>query len=154
MDQEDYVSAARAIRDANRPEAVMGVRSSMLNSLPIGGGRRIIEAVAELVRRTESELRALQPPPADRVELEEHFLRPWSELAEYLESLLLAPRTKWLSANAALELLQAGPPERQEDIDFCITYGLDDLPGPDDGPAWDDGAPEAHNGNGNGNTNA
>jgi hypothetical protein len=146
VDQEEYVTAARAIRDANSPGAVMGVRSSVLNSWPIGGGKRIIQAVAELVRRTETELRALEPPQGDRVELEEHFLRPWSELAEYLESVLVAPGTRWLSANGALELLEDGPPERQEDIDFCIAYGLDDGPGQEDGPAGD--APPAHSGNG------
>jgi hypothetical protein len=100
----------------------------MLNALPIGGGRRILEAVAELVRQTETELRALEPPLEDRLELEQHFLRPWSELAQYLESLLTAPRTRWLSANGAIELLEGGPPERPEDVDFCIAYGLDDSP--------------------------
>jgi hypothetical protein len=145
VDQEDYVQAARAIRDANSPTTVMGVRRSFLNALPVGGGRRIIQAVADLVRRTEVELRALDPPPADRLELEEHFLRPWSELAEYLESLAKAPGTRWLSANAALERLDGGPPERQDDIDFCIAYGLDDGPEEGDEPA---GGPPVHQGNG------
>jgi hypothetical protein len=120
----------------------------VLNALPIGGGRRILQAVADLVRRTETELRALEPPLADRIELEEHFLRPWSELADYLENLLGAPHTRWLSANGVLKLLEGGPPERQEDIDFCIAYGLDDAPGPADG--LDGGAPPAHSGNGKG----
>ena len=68
-----------------------------------------LEAVAELVRQTEIELRALTAPPDDRLALEQHFLRPWAELAEYLESLLAAPRTRWLSANGAIELLEGGP---------------------------------------------
>ncbi len=135
----------------------MGVRSSMLNALPIGGGRRILEAVAELVRQTETELRALEPPVEDRRELEQHFLRPWSELAQYLESLLTAPRTRWLSANGAIELLEGGPPERPEDVDFCIAYGLDDSPEQQAeqveqaGPAGGQpppGSPPAHSGNG------
>jgi hypothetical protein len=146
VDQEEYVRAARAIRDANSPSTVVGVRSSVLNVLPIGGGRRILEAVAELVRRTETELRALDPPPADRPELEQHFLRPWSELAEYLERLMVAPGTRWLSANGAIKLLESGPPERPEDIDFCIAYGLDDTPPEAGGPAG--GTPPAHSGNG------
>lgn len=124
----------------------MGVRSSVFNALPIGGGRRILEAVAELVRRTEMQLRALEPPPADRRALEQHFLRPWSELADFLEKLRAEPRTKWISANAAIKLLETGPPERQEDIDFCIAYGLDDNPDQEAGPA--DGQPPAHSGNG------
>lgn len=154
MDQEEYVRAAHAIRDANRPSTVTGVRSSVFNALPIGGGRRILEAVADLVRQTEIELRALTPPPHDRLALEQHFLRPWSELAEYLESLLTAPRTRWLSANGAIELLEGGPPERPEDIDFCIAYGLDDSPRPEAGPAGGQpppppsGSPPAHSGNG------
>jgi hypothetical protein len=146
VDQEEYVAAARAIRDANSPGAVMGVRRSFLNSLPVGGGRRILEAVAELVRRTEVQLRALEPPPADRAELEKHFLRPWTELADYLEGLVEARGTRWLSANNALELLEGGPPERQDDIDFCIAYGLDDAP--DEGNGHAGGAPPAHSGNG------
>jgi hypothetical protein len=146
VDQEEYVQAARAIRDANSPNAVMGVGRSFLNSFPVGGGRRIIQAVAELVRRTETELRALDPPPADRLELEEHFLRPWSELADYLEDLANAPGTRWLSANAALERLENSPPERQDDIDFCVAYGLDDGPDQGDGPGG--GPPAAHSGNG------
>ncbi len=145
VDQEEYVEAARVIRDANSPTTVMGVRRSFLNALPVGGGRRIIQAVADLVRRTETELRALEPPPADRLELEEHFLRPWSELADYLESLADAPGTRWLSASEALKRLESGPPERQDDIDFCIAYGLDDAPEEPDGPA---GGPPAHSGNG------
>jgi len=154
VDQEEYVRAARAIRDANSPSTVMGVRSSMFNALPIGGGRRILAAVAELVRQTETELRALEPPLEDRLELEQHFLRPWSELAQYLEGLLTAPRTKWLSANGAIELLEGGPPDRPEDIDFCIAYGLDDSPeqqaeqaGPAEGQP-PPGPPSAHSGNG------
>jgi hypothetical protein len=146
VDQEDYVRAARAIRDANSPGTVMGVRSSVFNALPIGGGRRILEAVAELVRRTEMQLRALEPPPADRRALEQHFLRPWSELADFLENLVVSPRARWMSANAALKLLEGGPPERQEDIDFCIAYGLDDNPQERAGPA--EGQPPAHRGNG------
>lgn len=145
VDQEEYVQAARAIRDANSPTSVMGVRRSVLNAFPVGGGRRIIQAVAELVRRTETELRALEPPLADRLELEEHFLRPWTELAEFLESLVDAPGTRWLSANAAVKRLEDGPPERQADIDFCIAYGLDDGPERGDGPA---AGPRAHSGNG------
>jgi hypothetical protein len=116
VDQEDYVRAARAIRDANSPNSVMGVRSSVFNALPIGGGRRILAAVADLVRRTEMDLRALDPPPADRVALEEHFLRPWSELADYLERLVVSAGTRWLSANGAIELLEGGPPERPVDV--------------------------------------
>lgn len=145
MDQEDYVRAARAIRDANSPGSVMGVRSTIFNSLP-GGGRRILAAVAELVRRTEMQLRALEPPPDDRRALEQHFLRPWSELADHLENLVVAPETRWMSANAALKLLESGPPERQDDIDFCIAYGLDDNPEEPAGPA--EGQPPAHSGNG------
>ena len=137
--------AARAVRDANSPSTVMGVRSSFFNALPIGGGRRILEAVAELVRRTESELRALDPPPADRLALEQHFLRPWSELADYLEGLVVAPGTRWLSANGAIKLLEDGPPERPQDVNFCIAYGLDDDPEQAGGPA---GGPPAHSGNG------
>jgi hypothetical protein len=144
VDQEEYVQAARAIRDANSPTSVLGVRRSVLNAFPVGGGRRIIQAVADLVRRTETELRALEPPPADRLDIEEHFLRPWSELADYLESLVDAPGTRWLSANGALERLENGPPERQEDVDFCIAYGLDDGPEHGDGA----GGPPAHSGNG------
>ncbi len=145
MDQEEYVRAARAIRDANSPKSVMGVRSSVFNALPIGGGRRILEAVAELVRRTETQLRALDPPPADRRDLERHFLRPWSELADYLEGLLVAPSTRWLSANGVLKLLEEGPDERSEDVEFCIAYGLDDDPDEAGGPV---GGPPAHSGNG------
>jgi len=145
VDQEDYVRAARAIRDANSPSSVMGVRSSVFNALPIGGGRRILVAVAELVRRTEMELRALDPPPADRLALEQHFLRPWSELADYLEGLVSAAGTRWLSANGAIELLEGGPPERREDVEFCIAYGLNDAPETDGGPG---GPPTAHLGNG------
>jgi hypothetical protein len=145
VDQEDYVRAARAIRDSNSPNSVMGVRSSVFNALPIGGGRRILAAVADLVRRTETELRALDPPPDDRLALEEHFLRPWSELADYLEGLVVSAGTRWLSANGAIELLEGGPPERPEDVAFCIAYGLDDAPEPDGGAG---GPPAAHSGNG------
>jgi len=123
----------------------MGVRSSVLNAFPIGGGRRILVAVAQLVRRTETELRSLDPPPGDRRDLELHFLRPWSELARYLEGLLDAPAMRWLSANGALKLLEDGPPERPEDIEFCIAYGLNDDPEQAGGPA---GGPPAHSGNG------
>jgi hypothetical protein len=145
VDQEEYVRAARAIRDANSPKSVMGVRSSVFNALPIGGGRRILVAVAELVRRTETQLRALDPPPADRRDIERHFLRPWSELAAYLEGLVVAPSTRWLSANGVLKLLEEGPAERPEDVEFCIAYGLDDDPEDAGGPV--DGPP-AHSGNG------
>ena len=47
VDQEEYVRAARAIRDANSPKDVMGVRSSVFERIadrrrpahPAGGGR-------------------------------------------------------------------------------------------------------------------
>ena len=145
VDQEEYVRAARAIRDANSPSSVIGVRSSLFNAFPIGGGRRILEAVAELIRRTETELRGLDPPAEDRRDLEVHFLRPWSELARYVEGLLGAPGARWISANGAIKLLEGGPPERREDIEFCIAYGLDDDPDQSEGPA---GGPPAHRGNG------
>jgi hypothetical protein len=53
--------------------------------------------------------------------------------------------TRWLSANGAIELLEGGPPERPEDVEFCIAYGLDDAPEPDGGAG---GPPAAHSGNG------
>jgi hypothetical protein len=94
--------------------------------LPVGGGRRILKYVAEMVRRTETQLRALEPPAADRDAIEQHFLRPWSELANYLEGLANGPGTWWLSVKGAFRLLESGPQDRQEDIDFCVAYGLDD----------------------------
>ena len=146
MDREEYIRAAREIRDNNSPGPVMGLRPSLFDALPVGGGRRILEAVAGLVRRTELQLRALEPPPADRADIERHFLRPWSELADYLEGLLVAPRTKWLSAKGALKMLEGGPRERREDMEFCVAYGLEDGPEPGSGSAT--GQPPAHSGNG------
>lgn len=142
MDQEEYVRAARAVRDTNRPSASIGPRASLFMALPIGGGRRILKSVAEIVRRTETELRALSPPPADQSALEQHFLRPWSELAEYLEALAVAPRTLWLSPKGAFRLLERSPQDRQEDVDFCFAYGLDDSAEPGPGPSIEQ--PPAH----------
>ena len=126
VDREDYVRAARTIRDSNNTRATIGGRVAILMVLPIGGGRRILKYVSAMVRRTETQLRALEPPPEDRDAIEEHFLRPWSELADYLEGLTNAPGTWWLSVKGAFRLLESGPQDRQEDIDFCVAYGLDD----------------------------
>jgi hypothetical protein len=126
VDREEYVRTARAIRDTNNARATFGSRVAILMVLPIGGGRRILKYVAGMVRRTETQLRALEPPPEDRDAIEEHFLRPWSELADYLEGLANGPGTWWLSVKGAFRLLESGPQDRQEDIDFCVAYGLDD----------------------------
>lgn len=125
MDKEEYVQAARAVRDANSPKASVGPRAALFMASPVGGGWRILEAVASTVRRTEVGLRELEPPAADRSDLEQHFLHPWSELAEYLDGLVSSTR-RWLGPKAALRLLEDGPQDRQEDIDFCVAYGLDD----------------------------
>jgi hypothetical protein len=126
VEREEYVRAARAIRDANNARATFGRRVAVLMVLPIGGGRRILRYVSEMVRRTETQLRDVEPHPEDRDAIEQHFLRPWSELADYLESLVKAPGTWWLGVKGAFALLEAGPPDRPEDIDFCVAYGLDD----------------------------
>jgi hypothetical protein len=128
------VRAARAIRDSNNARATLSSRAGLLMALPFGGGRRILRYAAEMVRRTETQLRALEPPPGDAPALEQHFLRPWSELADYLESLVASSRTRWLGPKGAFQLLEEGPQDRQEDIDFCIAYGLDDSA--EQGPSW------------------
>jgi hypothetical protein len=130
VDQEEYCRAAREVRDTNNIRASLRSQSSFAMGLPIGGGKRVIKVVAEVVRRTESELRALEPPPADEWAIEQHFLRPWSELAEYLDSLVAAPRTWWVGPRGAFRLLEQGPQDRPEDVEFCVDYGLDDGSGP------------------------
>jgi hypothetical protein len=130
MDREDYIRAAREVRDVNNIREGLRSRASFAMGLPIGGGRRVIKVVADIVRRTESDLRALEPPSADEWDIEQHFLRPWSELAEHLESLLAAPRTWWVGPGGAFRLLEQVPPDRPEDVEFCIAYGLDDSSGP------------------------
>ncbi|HMK96384.1 MAG TPA: hypothetical protein VK425_02495, partial [Acidimicrobiales bacterium] len=78
-----------------------------------------------------------EPPPEDEWAIEQHFLRPWSELAEYLDALVTAPRTRWVGPRGAFRLLEQGPDDRPEDVDFCVAYGLDD--GPEPAP-WSDQA--------------
>ncbi|HTV12502.1 MAG TPA: hypothetical protein VME20_11660 [Acidimicrobiales bacterium] len=126
VERDEYIRAARQVRDANNIHALLGSRASFAMGLPIGGGRRVIKVVADVVRHTESELRALEPPPEDEWAIEQHFLRPWSELAEYLDALVAAPRTWWVGPRGAFRLLEHGPQDRPEDVDFCVAYGLDD----------------------------
>jgi hypothetical protein len=130
MDREDYIRAAREVRDLNNVRDALRSRGSFAMALPIGGGRRMIQVVAEIVRRAERQLRALEPPPADEWDIEQHFLRPWSELAEYLEALLAEPRTWWVGPKGAFRLLERVPQDRPEDVEFCVAYGLDDGAGP------------------------
>jgi len=130
MDREDYIRAAREVRDLNNISEALRSRASFAMGLPIGGGRRVIEVVAEIVRQTERDLRALEPPHADEWDIEQHFLRPWSELAEHLEALVASPRARWVGPRGAFRLLEEVPPDRPEDVEFCVAYGLDDGSGP------------------------
>ncbi len=109
MDQESYVRAARTIRDSNNARATISSRAGLLMALPFGGGRRILRYAAEMVRRTETQLRALEPPPGDALALEQHFLRPWSELADYLESLVASSRTRWVRPEARSSCSRKAP---------------------------------------------
>ncbi len=140
VEREEYIRATRQVRDVNDIQAWLRSRSSLAMGLPIGGGRRVIKVVADIVRRTESELRALEPPPADEWAIEQHFLRPWSELAEYLDALVAAPRTWWVGPRGAFRLIEQGPQDRPDDVDFCVAYGLDDASGPEamEGPGGAD----------------
>ena len=133
VDKDEYVRAARAVRDANSPSVSIGPRAALFMASPIGGGKRMLVSVAGAVRRTEIELRALDPPVADRAALEQHFLRPWSALAAYLEG-LAASQMPWLRPRRAIRLLDDVPQDLDEDVDFCIAYGLDDAPDQDDAP--------------------
>ena len=135
MDREGYIQAARAVRDANNPRAVAKAQKSVWTLSPFGGGRRILKVIAAAVRRTETELRAIPLPPDDQASLERHFLQPWSELAAFLEDLVQSTRARWLTPSAAFRLLENGPPDRPEDIEFCVTYGLDDHT-PEDGNGY------------------
>jgi len=135
VDQETYIQAARAVRDANNPRDAVKVQKSMWAFSPLGGGRRTLKQVAEAVRRTETGLRAIPLPPDDRAELERHFLQPWSQLAEFLDGLVRSTRTRWLTPSGALRLLEEAPRDRAEDVEFCVSYGLDD-PTPQDGNGY------------------
>ena len=79
--------------------------------------------MSAMVRRTETQLRALEPPPEDRDAIEEHFLRPWSELADYLEGLTNAPGTWWLSVKGAFRLLESGPRTARRTSSFAWLTG-------------------------------
>ena len=78
-------------------------------------------------------------------DLERHFLRPWSELAAYLEGLVGRPGHAVAERQCRPQALEEGPAERTEDVEFCIAYGLDDDPEEAEGPV---GGPPAHSGNG------
>jgi hypothetical protein len=54
------------------------------------GSKRTIRLLADMARQIETELRSLDPPAEDAVAIEEHFIRPWSEHARFLDGLALA----------------------------------------------------------------
>jgi len=143
VDREEYIRATRRVRDVNNVRASLRSQSSFAMGFPVGGGRRVIKVVADVVRRTETELRALEPPSADEWAIEQHFLRPWTELAEYLDALVAAPRIWWVGPGGAFRLLDQAPQDRPDDVDFCVAYGLDDGSEPQ---PWADNGEEAGNG--------
>lgn len=119
MDQAEYVQAARAIQEAN----MAGIGRRYL------GGKRTIRLLAEMARQIETELRSLDPPAEDASEIEEHFIRPWSEYARFLAAIADAPVPRWLGPNGTRKFLAeapGAPRDREEDIDFCNAYGLGD----------------------------
>jgi hypothetical protein len=119
VDQAEYVEAARAVQDANMSK--VGRRYL--------GSKRTIRLLAEMARQIETELRALDPPAEDAAEIEEHFIRPWSEYATFLAAMADGPVPRWLSPNATRKFLAeapGAPRDREEDIDFCNAYGLGD----------------------------
>jgi hypothetical protein len=81
VDQAEYVQAARAIQEAN----MAGIGRRYL------GGKRTIRLLAEMARQIETELRSLDPPAEDASEIEEHFIRPWSEYTRFLAAIADAP---------------------------------------------------------------
>ncbi|HUC13342.1 MAG TPA: hypothetical protein VMS00_02720 [Acidimicrobiales bacterium] len=119
MDQAEYVRAARAIQEANM--AKIGRRYL--------GSRRTIRLLAEMARQIETKLRSLDPPPDDAAAIEEHFIRPWSEYAKFLEAMAGTRVPRWLGPSGTRRFLAeapGAPQDREEDIDFCNAYGLGD----------------------------
>ena len=89
-----------------------------------GGGRSYLRRLGDSLDQTAVELRGLEPPPNDKADLEEHFIKPFADFGAYLHQAADAAPV-WLSFKATLARINHGPDPKDEDRQFCERYGLE-----------------------------